>query len=109
MLKQTLIALAATGAVTLAGCQSAPPAAPAQAAVPALTDEAKAALAKAEADVKAADAKKALWTTAEDALKAAKEAAGKGDSNAVIKNAKTASEHAKLGSDQKAYPVLSVK
>lgn len=111
MLKQILIALAATSALTLAGCQSAPPAttAAAQPAVPALSDEAKAALAKAEADVKAASAKSALWTTAEDALKAAKEAAGKGDSAGTIKSAKTASEHAKMGMDQKAYPLLSTK
>ena len=106
MLKQTLIALAATGALTLAGCQSAPPA---QSAGPALTDEAKAALAKAEADVKAADSKKALWTTAEDALKAAQAAAKKGDSATVIADAKKASEHAAMGIEQKAYPVMTFK
>jgi murein lipoprotein len=106
MSKQILIALAAAGVLALAGCQSAPPA---TTAAPAVSDEAKAALAKAEADVKAAGAKNALWTTAEDALKAAKDAAGKGDSAAVISNAKKASDHAKMGLDQKAYPVMSVK
>jgi murein lipoprotein len=106
MLKQILIALAATSALTLAGCQSTPPA---QASGGAISEEAKAALAKAEADVKAADAKKALWTTAQDALKAAKDAAAKGDSAATIKNAKVASDHAKMGTDQKAYPVMSTK
>jgi len=72
----------------------------------ALTDEAKQALAKAEADVKAAKAKKALWTTTEDALKKAKEAAETGDSAAVQKHAKTASEHAKLGLGQAEYPLV---
>ncbi len=107
MSKQILIALAAAGVLALAGCQSAPPAQ--TAATPTVSDEAKAALAKAEADVKAASAKNALWTTAEGALKAAKDAAAKGDSAGVIKNAKTASDHAKMGTDQKAYPLMSVK
>lgn len=107
MSKQILIALAAAGVLALAGCQSAP--SKDAAAAPALTDEAKAALAKAEADTKAADAKKALWTTAADALKAAQEAAKKGDSAGVISNAKKASDHAKMGTDQKAYPLMSVK
>jgi len=107
MSKQILIALAAAGVLTLAGCQSAPTK-DAAAAAPTISDEAKAALAKAEADTKAADAKGALWTTAQDALKAAQEAAKKGDSAAVIKNAKAASEHAALGNNQKAYPLSAV-
>ncbi|MCL6555445.1 MAG: hypothetical protein K6T56_03675 [Burkholderiales bacterium] len=106
-MKQVLITLAAAGFLALAGCQTTP-SQPQAAATPALSDEAKAALAKAEADVKAADAKGALWTTAEDALKAAKEAAQKGDSAAVIKHAKTASEHAALGLAQKSYPLSVV-
>lgn len=107
MSKQILVALATAGLLALTGCQTAPTQ-PTAAATPTLTDEAKAALAKAEADVKAADAKGALWTTAEDALKAAQEAAKKGDSAAVIKNAKTASEHAALGIAQKSYPLSAV-
>lgn len=107
MSKQILIALAAAGIVALSGCQSAPT--KEAAAAPTISDEAKAALAKAEADVKAADSKKALWTTAEDALKAAKEAEKKGDSAAVIKEAKKASDHASMGTSQKAYPVMGVK
>jgi len=71
-----------------------------------LTEAATKALAQAEADVKAAKAKKALWTTTEDALKKAKEAAEKGDSAAVEKNAKTASEHAKLGLGQAEYHLV---
>jgi flagellar basal body L-ring protein FlgH len=106
MSNKILIALLAAGVVTLAGCESAPMKS-AEGGKPELSVEAKEALAKAEADVKAADAKKALWTTAENALKAAKAAAGKGDSATVIKDSKTASEQANLGMEQKAYPVMT--
>lgn len=102
---QKLITLAAAAFIALAGCQTAPTPQPAPTAGPALSDEAKAALAKAEADVKAADAKGALWTVAADALKAAQEAAKKGDSAAVIQNAKKASEFASMGIAQKSYPL----
>src|SRR5512135_2759529 len=71
---------------------------------PVISDEAKQALSKAEADVKEAQAKDALWTTAQDALKKAKEAADKGDSAAVIKDSHKASEHAQLGIKQLSYP-----
>ncbi|MEO1768021.1 hypothetical protein [Thiobacter aerophilum] len=108
MSKQMLIALATAGILVLGGCQTAPTQTAANSATPALSEEAKAALAKAEADVKAADAKGALWTTAENALKAAKEAAAKGDSAAVIKHAKVASEHAAMGLAQKSYPLSVV-
>ena len=107
MSKQILITLAAAGILALAGCQTAPT--QATAAGPTISDEAKAALAKAEADVKAAHAKAALWTTAEDALKAAQDAAKKGDSDAVIKDARRASEQAALGMGQTAYPVTVFK
>ncbi|OFZ99628.1 MAG: hypothetical protein A2Z44_10120 [Betaproteobacteria bacterium RBG_19FT_COMBO_58_11] len=104
MQKHLLIAVAVAGMLSLAGCQSAPPA-PAKAE---LNDEAKIALAWAESDVKTAQSQGALWTTAANALKAAKEAAAKGDSAAVIKNAKTASTHAKLGIEQKKLPLLTL-
>ncbi len=71
---------------------------------PALSDEAKQALSKAEADVKEAQTKKALWTTAQDALKKAKEAAGKGDNATVIHESHKASEQAQLGIKQLSYP-----
>ena len=106
MHKQILIA-AVVGMLSLAGCQSTPTAAPAPAKVT-LSDEAQIALAWAESDVKTAQSQGALWTTADAALKAAKEAAAKGDSAAVIKNAKTASAHAKLGLEQKKQPLLTL-
>lgn len=103
-----LIALATFGVALLAGCQGSsavkPEAPAAEAAKPALSDEAKQALAKAEADVKEAKAQKSLWTTAEDSLKKAKDAAAKGDSAATLKFSKTASEQARLGLSQKSYP-----
>ena len=112
---KVLIALAGASVLLLSGCgggtamkAEAPPAAKAEAKAdqkPALSDDAKQALAKAEADVKTAKAKKVLWTTASDALDKAKDAAEKGDSNAVIKNAKAASGFVKLNLDQSEYPL----
>lgn len=106
-MNKALITLAAATMIALAGCQASAPvkqeAAPAAAAKPTLSDDAVKALAQAEADIKAAQSQNALWTTAADALKKAKEAAAATDSAAVIKNAKTASEQAKLGLEQKKY------
>lgn len=118
-MKNIMIALAGAGLLALAGCASTTPAkteAPKAVAKPQaeapkkteLTEDAKMALAMAEADVKAAKAKNALWTTAQDALKKAKDAAEKIDSASVIKHAKIASEHAQLGIAQTQYPVLTI-
>ena len=63
MQKHFLIAAVVTGMLSLAGCQSAPPA-PAKAT---LNDEAKIALAWAESDVKTAQSRRPV-TTADDAL-----------------------------------------
>lgn len=98
-----LIALA-SAVVLLVGCQGGAAVKSDSAAKAAISDEANKALVQAEADVKAAKAAGHLWTTADQALKDAKEAAAKGDSAAVIKNAKTASEQAKLGAGQASYP-----
>lgn len=111
-----ITALAGAALLTLAGCESAPvkvEAPQATAKTPAapttqLTEEAKQALAKAEADVKSAQAKNALWTTAQDALKKAKAAAEQNDSAATIKHAKDASEFARLGIAQTQYPALTI-
>ena len=74
-----------------------------------INDEAKAALAQAEKDVKDAKAHFALWTTADKALKAAQDAAKKGDSATATKQAKLASDHAKMGMDQAKYPSTEQK
>ena len=97
-MQKSLLAVVAAGLLSLSACQTTPPATTAKAE---LSDEAKIALSWAEADVKDAHKAGALWTTAEDDLKAAKAAAAKGDSATAIKLAKAASAHAKLGLGQK--------
>ena len=77
----------------------------AAAAATSVSDEASQALSKALADVKQAKAKGSLWTTTEDALKKAKEAAAKGDSTTTLKLSKTASEQAHLSVEQLKYPL----
>ena len=78
------------------------------AAKAAISAEAKAALSAAQADVKDAKAKNALWTTADGALKAAEKAAAEGDSATTVKQAKLASDHAKKGLAQLNYPMLKI-
>lgn len=101
-------------ALFMAGCSATPtksaeaPKAPAVAA-PTISAEAKAALTQAEADVKTAKAKFALWTTAATALKAAQEAAKAGDSAGVISQAAYASGQVKLGLAQLSYPTTEQK
>lgn len=115
-MQKTMLTFAAAGLLMLTGCAGTAPAkqepvqapAKAEAPKPQLSDEAKQALAQAEADVKAAQEKKALWTTAMDSLKKAREAAKKNDSAAVIKNAKEASDDAKLGIAQTRYPLTTI-
>ncbi len=107
-MKQLFFAVLGASALVLAGCQTTykeQTVKAAEAPKPTLSAEATQALAKAEADVKAAKAQNALWTTANDALTKAKEAAAKFDSATVIKLSKTASEHAQLGIQQLKYPV----
>lgn len=108
-MRNFMIPFVAFGALLLGGCQGngavVKPDMPAvEAAKPALSNEARQALGKAEADIKEAKAQKALWTTAEAALKKAQEAAAKGDSAATLKFSRTASEQARLGLEQKNYP-----
>lgn len=113
-MKQTLATLAFVGLSTfaLSACSSAPTKtadAPKEAAKPMLSEAAQQALAKAEADVKAAKAKFALWTTTSKALETAQEAAKEGNSEAVIKNAQFASSQAAHGIAQLAYPSTELK
>lgn len=108
-MSRVLIPLTSAALLALAGCatqQVQPP----QAAdtKPQLTAEAKAALAAAEAAHKDANAKFALWTTADDALKAAKAAAEKGDSETVIKQAKVVQDQTQKGLAQLSYPTLKL-
>ena len=109
-MSKVLLALTSAALLGLSGCadmqtKTADKPAAAKATISA---EAKAALTAAQADVKDAKAKNALWTTAANALKAAEAAAEKGDSDTVIKQSKLASDHVKKGLAQLDYPLLKV-
>lgn len=115
--KFATLAFAGLTAFVLSACSNTPAqadkaaAAPAakEAAKPMLTEAAQQALAKAEADVKLAKSHFALWTTAENAMKSAKEAAKAGDSEAVIKQAKFVSDQVTRGIAQLSYPSTELK
>lgn len=81
---------------------------PAESARPVISAEARAALAAAQAAVRDAQSRNALWTTAESALKAAEDAAVRGDSDTVIEQAKRASSDAQKGLAQLNYPMLKI-
>lgn len=103
-MKHQLATLAFVGLATLglSACSTAPSMGEAPKA--ALSEDAQQALTKAEADVKAAKAKFALWTSTANALENAQEAAKAGDSATVIKESKFASSQAALGIAQLSYP-----
>jgi len=108
-MSKLLLALTSAALLGLSGCAGMESkTADKAAAAPALSAEAQSALTAAQAAVKDAKAKFALWTTAEDALKAAEEAAKKGDSATVIKQSKLASDHVQKGLAQMSYPLLKV-
>lgn len=69
-----------------------------------LNPQARAALDQAEAIAEQARSAHALWTTADSALRKAREAAQAGDSAMVLQQAKTAADQARLGLAQKNYP-----
>lgn len=114
-MRHILFALTAASLITLGGCAQhtttaeAAPAKAAEPAKPTISADAQAALTAAQAAVKAAKSKGALWTTADSALKAAEAAAENGDSEGVLKNAKTVTEHTKASMEQANYPTLQLK
>ena len=108
-----LIALASAGLLTLGGCAgttngAGSTQASAPSATPGISAAAQAALKQAESDVAASKKDKIEWTTTAAALKNAQDAAKKGDSDAVLKSAKFASELAKLSIGQLKYPTTDV-
>jgi spermidine/putrescine-binding protein len=110
--KLTALAFVVLNTFALSACSSAPTkesAAPKEAAKTALSEAAQQALTKAEADVKTAKAKFALWTTAASALQAAQEAAKAGESDVVIKQAKFVSDQVARGLAQLSYPTTEPK
>jgi len=105
-------AIASLLALYMTGCTATPTKsaeAPKAAAAPTISEEAQKALAQAEADMKTAKAKFALWTTAETAFKNAQEAAKAGDSANVISQAKYVSGQVKQGLAQLNYPTTEQK
>ena len=107
-MQKVLIALACATLLGVTGCAEMEKKADATPAKPVLSAEAKAALESAQADVKAARAKEALWTTAEDALKAAEKAAEAGDSATVMKQTAIVKDHVKMGLAQQNYPQIPI-
>lgn len=84
----------------------APPPAPAPPAVDVLAEEARAMLAQAETDVSRARARRALWQRAWEDLVAARQAAGARQHAIAIRHARRASDLARLGLEQLAYPAV---
>lgn len=116
-MSKVLLALTSVALLGLSGCSglyinqpagAAKPAAAAEPAKPALSAEARAALDAVKAAGKDAQAKNALWTTAENAIKAAETAAEKGDSETVLKQAKLANDQIQKGLAQLSYPMVKI-
>lgn len=109
-MSNVLLALTSAALLGLSGCAGTEtrPADTAPVAKTGISVEAQAALSVAQAAVKDAKAKNALWTTANNALKAAEAAAAKGDSATVIKQSRLASDQARKGLAQLNYPMLKV-
>jgi len=97
----------------LAACSSAPhktaETSLSEPARPTISAEAQLALDKAESDTREAESKFALWTTTQNALMAAHEAARAGDSAKVIAEAGFASSQARNGLAQIQYPTTEQK
>jgi hypothetical protein len=73
---------------------------------PRACEAARLALTDAQSEVHAATARKALWTTAADALEEAQAAFLRGDYAAANRAARTAVEQARLGIAQTQYPMF---
>ena len=88
---------------------SAPPTEPPKPAPPPVdtaAEEAKALLAQAETDVQRARAKRALWLKAWEDLVVARQALAAKDHARASQHARRASEFARLGLEQLAYPAV---
>lgn len=67
---------------------------------------AEVAIAEAAAAVKQASIRRALWTTAEEALRRARRALQEGDAAMAIEQARIAQKQSELGIAQKDYPLF---
>ncbi len=68
--------------------------------------EAEAAVRKAERAVKRAEDQRALWTSAQDALRKARRALNEGNSATALEQAGIAEKQSELGIAQKSYPLF---
>jgi hypothetical protein len=75
---------------------------------PPACEGARVALSTAQAAVQAAADQRALWITADDALRRARVAFLDGDYQGAIKAAQTAAEQAQLGIAQTHYPIFQL-
>jgi hypothetical protein len=75
---------------------------------PPVCEEARVTLGTAQAAVRAAAAKRALWTTAEDAMRLAQAAFLRGEYREAMRAAQTAAEQAQLGIAQTQYPMFQL-
>ena len=82
------------------------PAPPPKPAVDVLAEEARAMLAQAETDIQRARARRALWQRAWEDLVAARQAVATREHAQAIRLARSASELARLGLEQLAYPAV---
>ena len=73
---------------------------------PPTADAAAAAVEEAEAVMKHANAERALWTSAEDAMRRARRALKDGNAAVAIEQALLARKQAELGIAQKSYPLF---
>ncbi|MEO8164374.1 MAG: hypothetical protein ABI619_03165 [Betaproteobacteria bacterium] len=90
---------AVMGVIAVSGCES-------TLAEDAGMSEAAAAVRKAELAVQRAQAQRALWTSAEEALRKARRALGDGDAPGAIDQALIAQKQSELGIAQKSYPLF---
>jgi hypothetical protein len=93
-------------ATPVAVAPTAPPPAPKVDVAAQRMEEARALLAQAETDVQRARSRRALWTRAWEDLIAARNAASAKDPEAVSRYSRHASELARLGLEQLAYPAV---
>jgi predicted nuclease with RNAse H fold len=73
---------------------------------PVTTDAAEAAVAQAQAAVKLAADQRALWTSAEEALRKARRALREGNAAMAVELARFAQKQSELGIAQKDYPLF---
>ena len=74
-----------------------------------LAEEARALLAQAETDIQRARARRALWLPAWEDLLAARDSVAAREYARAIRHAKRASDYARLGLEQLAYPAVAAR